>query len=135
MTHKIKLIVESPTRVAFKGRDSFRIRVTASSGVNMPEEIFGHQKTLVDPYTEETQDEFVFVCSPYDLSIYPANVPDEEQSPAFFRKSTVDILVPGIDMAEEVITSISEQVDELVKLLNRLDTLDEQTSTWYSENP
>lgn len=123
MSYHIKLTPYTPDVVRFKGRDTFRVKIVASDGHNMPNEIFGHKRTLVDSVTNTQQDEFCFVCSPYDLTIYPANEPDPEQSPQFFRKDTIDILVPGVEMAEEVILEVQAQVNALISLLKALDRL------------
>jgi len=129
-TYRIKLTPSSPEIVKFKGRDTFRLQVVASDGENLPNEIFGHQRTLIDANTSTTADEFCFICSPYDLSIYPANAPAAEQSPAFFRKDTIDILLPGVEKYEEVWGSIQTQVCALITLLESLDDLNTGTAVW-----
>lgn len=129
MAYSITLTPYTPEIIKFKGVDSFRVRIVATAATDMPKEVFGHQKTLVDPLTNTSTDEFCFVCSPYDLSAYPANTPDDEQSPQYFRKDTVDILVPGVEMAQEVINQVLEQVQHLVTLLKKLDELDALTPT------
>lgn len=135
MTYRIKLTVSTPDIVLFKGRDTFRVHVVASDAEDMPNEVFGHQRTLVDPDTNTYQDEFCFVCSAYDLSTYPANTPDSDQFPQFFRKDTVDILVPGIEIAQATIESIQEQVCHLIVLMNKLDDLDTVVETWCPSAP
>jgi hypothetical protein len=89
----------------------------------MPTAIFGFQQTLVDPVTGQQQDEFSFVCSPYELSIFPANAPNPTQSPAYFRKSEIDILLPTVAMFETTKEEITSQVTRLISLLEALDTL------------
>lgn len=135
MTYRIKLTPYTPSIVKLDGRDTFRVRIVASDGEGMPNEIFGHQRTLVNPDTLEYQDEFVFVCSAYDLSIYPAEEPSESQSPAFFRKDTIDILVPGVEMAAEVIAEVQAQVCHLVVLLEKLDELEALPPVWCPSPP
>lgn len=135
MAYRIKLTPYTPEIVRFKGRDTFRVRIVASDATDMPNEIFLHQKTLVNPNDGSTQDEFVAVCSPYDLSIYPANTPAAEQSPAFFRKSEIDILVPGVEISSDVITSVMEQVSHLISVMNSLDEMEAQTPVWYPSAP
>lgn len=130
--YRIKLTPATPSVVKFKGRDTFRVQIVASDADNMPNEIFGHQRTLVDPHTNTYQDEFCFVCSPFDLSTYPANEPDSEQSPQFFRKDTIDILVPGIEMAEQVIEEVTAQVQQLVRLLVSLCEVTDREPVWVS---
>jgi hypothetical protein len=121
--YSIDLSFQSPEPIAFQGREVFRLVCLASNAVNMPTEIFGHQKTLVDPATGAQQDEFSFICSPYELSIYPAGEPNPTQSPAYFRKAEIDILLPTVRMFEDTKAEINSQVQRLLTLLSSLDNL------------
>jgi len=105
--------------------EAFRLVIVAEDAVQMSEEVFAHQKRLVDPYTGETGDEFVFVCSPFDLTIYPASEPDPTQFPPFFRKAQIDLLLPSTEAAETAWTVIYGEVCELVAAMNRNDRLAE----------
>ena len=134
-TYRIKLTPSAPTPIKFEGRNVFRIQIVASDAENMPNEIFGHQQTLVDPDTLEKQDEFCFICSPFDLSTYPANEPAPTQTPAFFRKDTIDILLPGVEIADEVIAEVNDQVAHLLVTLEKLDVLNEGAATWHPSAP
>lgn len=120
--------------VANRG-DAFRLKVTAEDAVGMPNEIFLHAKVLIDPDTEQQGDDFVSICSPIDLTVYPANAPDESQFPQFFRKSQIDILVPGQTAANEAWTAIYSEVEELVRALNRLDVLVEVETVFIGTQP
>ena len=131
----IKLTFSTPAVVKFKGRDTFRVQVVASDGVDIPDEIFGHQRTLVDPYTLTYQDEFCFVCSALDLSTYPANEPNSEQSPPFFRKAVADFLTPGVATAQEAIAEIRKEVECLISSLNQLDELEPGSEEWVGPEP
>lgn len=135
MTRRIKLLFTGPTLTNVPGRNTLRLTATASEAEDMPNEIFLHQKTLVDPGTDTTQDEFIAICSPYDLSDYPANEPDAEQEPAFFRKATLDILLPGNTLWGEVRDEIEAQVRVLVSLLDRLASLPETDEVWIPDAP
>lgn len=135
MVHRIKLTPYTPETVRFRNRDAFRVKIVASDGDGLPNEIFGFQRTLVDANTEEQCDEFSFVCSPYDISAYPANEPDPDQSPQFFRKATVDILVPSLTVAQEVLEDIEAQVCRLVQLLDQLDDLRVLPAVWCPSEP
>src|SRR5262249_612577 len=110
----IKITPYTPQVVRFRGEDTFRVRILASDANRMPNEIFGHQRSIIDYDTNATLDEFCFVCSPLDLVTYPAGSPNPDQFPAFFRKDTIDILVPGVTMAADVIADVEAQVCRLV---------------------
>lgn len=123
-TRGISLRRLQPERTFTANRgDTFRIKIYAENAEGLPNEIFLFEKTLVDPETETTADHFVTVCSPYDLTIYAANAPTEGQFPAFFRKSSIDVLVANSAMAEHVWTSVRGAVDELIAAMDRLDVL------------
>lgn len=135
MAHRIKLVFSTPSIVRYRNDETLRLAVTASNGTDMPDEIFLHQKSLVDVNTDLECDEFVAICSPYDLSIYPANEPDEDQIPPFFRKATLDILLPGVGTLVDVQADIEKQVCRLISLLDDLDTVSEVTEVWCPNEP
>lgn len=130
MTYAIQLRTQEPSRELFHGRSSFRVVMDVLAAENVPLEIFGHQATLIDPTTEEAQDEFLFVCSAFDLSIYPANAPAEEQDPPFFRKSGIDVLLPSLELATLFIDSVKEQVNHLLRQMEALDDIEVVDEIW-----
>lgn len=120
----VSLVREEVARTFVKNRgDAFRLRITAKDNVLMPKHIFAHQQRLVDPYDATKGDEFCFIASPFDATIYPANAPDPQQFPQFFRKDVVDILLPSTEAAEEAWNAIHSHVCNLVAAYNRLDAL------------
>jgi hypothetical protein len=135
MSCRIKLTFQSPEVAKFLGRNTLRLRVTASDGEEMPDEVFLHQRTLVDADTDEWQDEFVAICSPYDLSDYPVDEPTTGQFPTYFRKATADIYLPGISVFSEVKEDIEAQIRFLVQLLNKLEELDTVEEIWIPDEP
>jgi len=128
--YRIKLTPYTPSVVEFRGKDTFRVKIVASNATDMPVEIFGHQRTPIDPATSTYQDEFVFVCTAYDLSTYPANTPSSSQDPPFFRKDTMDILVPNVVTGNSVIAEVKAQVHTLIADLVKLDALNLATVEW-----
>lgn len=125
-TRGISLRRLEPVRTFTANRgDCFRLVIYAEDAENMPNEVFLFEKTLVDPELNTTADHFVTVCSPYDLTVYPVDAPDGEQFPAFFRKASIDILVPSSDLATTAWEAISTAVTELVAAMKRLDVLGE----------
>lgn len=135
MDYYIQLTVETPQAVKFFGRDVFRIRVTASGGVNLPNEIFLHKRTLVDPNTSYQADEFIAICGPWDLATYPVDEPEPTQDPPFFRKAAFDILTPNVSSADETIVSVQKQVEFLLSTLKQLDKLEVVQSMWIPGEP
>lgn len=135
MSRAVRLDITTPNKILFKGRDTFRVVITVAEAIDMPKEIFGFQRTLIDPYTGREADEFQFVCSAYDLSAYPANVPNPAQIPAYFRKSQIDVLVPGLIIAERFIDAVKEQVCTLRVQMDTLDRLGTPVSIWCGPEP
>lgn len=120
----ISLVREEIAREFVKNRgDVFRIRITAKDNVLMPKHIFAHQKWLVNPYDGTEADEFCFIASPFDSTIYPIGQPDPNQFPPFFRKDQIDVLVPSTEDAETVWDTIHLHVCNLAEAYNRLDAL------------
>lgn len=108
--------------------DVFRLRIKAIDPVMMPKHIFGHQQHNSDAFTGAILAEFCFVASPFDASIYPADTPDPTQNPPYYRKDTIDVLVPSTEIADEVWNNIKTEVTNLVASYNRLDVLKEVES-------
>lgn len=123
-TRGISLVREEIVKTFVKNRgDVFRLRITAQDEVLMTRYIFAHQRTLLDPYEGSQFDEFCFIASPFDCTIYPVGEPDINQYPQFFRKDTIDILLASTEMAEDAWEAIREHVCNLVAAYNRLDAL------------
>ena len=101
---------------------AFRLKIVASNPVDMPAEIFLFQRNLLDPYTNQYVDEFLAVCSPDDILQYPVNDPGNTDPP-FFRKDTIDVIVPSRTFAEDMWSDIQNQVNTLIKAMNAKDTL------------
>jgi len=102
---------------------SFRIVIDAYDAEMMPEEIFGHQQTLLNPSTGVYGEDFCFVCAPDDLVKYPVDEPNPTQSPAFYRKSRIDVLVASRSIAISLWEAVQERVCGLVDALDRKDIL------------
>lgn len=105
--------------------DGYRLMIEAYDAVMMPAAIFIHQKTLINPYDGTNIDEFCAVASTRDLSLYPIGVPNATQSPPFFRKSRVDVVLPSQHIADKVWDAVHAAVCNLVAALNKLDRLKE----------
>jgi hypothetical protein len=132
MQYKISLTISTPTIVKFKGRDVFRCVVVASSPLGLPKEIFIHQRTLINPNTLTYQNEFCAVASPYELSLYPVDEPNVDDDPGFFRKDTIDVYLPGIEIIDAFTEEVKYQVNHLLYLLCKLDDLSEEEVVSYT---
>lgn len=102
---------------------AFRLRVTTKDAVMMPAHIFIHEQRLADPAVLDVAEDFVYVASPFDVTIYPTTAPTPGQYPAYFRKDQVDIVLPSTAAAEAAWAAIRDAVYVLVDAYDRLDTL------------
>lgn len=109
--------------------DSFRVVIEAYDNELMPAEIFGHQRTLLNPWTGLEGEDFCFVCAPDDLVVYPVGNPSPTQQPAFYRKARIDVVVASRDIALEMWEAVKKRVCELVAALNRKDQLVQAETT------
>lgn len=132
----IHLARSVPARHMVNGRESFRMVIAAKYGDEIPNEIFLHQRSLVDPLNQaEYTDEFCAVCSAFDLSVYPANNPSPTQSPAFFRKAYVDVYLPSESVAMDFWNTVYGEVQVLVNSLNKLDQMKTDLLVWVPYPP
>lgn len=101
----------------------FRFKIQAIEAADMPLKIFAHQQAVESPHSATVKEEFVFVCSAFDLTLYPADEPDTTQSPAYYRKDLIDVVVASQAMADEFWDAVKQEVCNLVKALNAMDVL------------
>lgn len=135
MTYAIKILFSEPSQELFRGRAVHRIRCEVVEAVDMPAEIFLHQKSTVDPETQTTTDEIIAVCDAYALSKYPANEPDEDLDMPFFRLSYFDIYTPGPAGTETVKTMTQERIALLISQLGQLDEITDEEEIWIPSQP
>lgn len=103
--------------------DGFRVQIVASDGLMMPEEVFLFKQNLLNPKTGMTGEEFCAVASPEDIVCFPVDAPKTGQSPPFFRKDTIDVIVGSRKTVLDLWDAVKKQVCELVLALNRKDRL------------
>lgn len=125
----------TPEPAKFLGRPCFLCRVEVDEAIGMPREIFAFQRTPIDTAAGEFQDEFSFVCSPYDLSVYPVGEPHPDMSPAYFRKAEISILLPSVSAYDKFAEEIKNQVAALIHMMNKLDDLVVQSEAWIPGPP
>jgi len=135
MSYYFNIQYQTPDADELNGRPCFRLAGEIIEAVNVTTKVFLHQRTLIDPETEEYAEEFVAICSPFDLTLFPADAPDPDQSPAFYRKAVFDIPLPNVGSVADTIASIDAQLTVLAGLLASLDTLTEVQTKWLPEEP
>lgn len=133
MSYYFNMRYETPSADELYGRPCFRLVGTMLEAVGVDPKVFLHRRTLVDPESGATADEFVAICSPFDLSTFPADEPAENQDPPFFRKDSFDILLPSVTASAETIAAVNEQLSRLTVLLQQLDSLVIAQEIWLPE--
>lgn len=108
--------------VSNKG-NGFRVYIVAQNAVGMPNEVFGCSRSLIDADTGLYDENYEFFCSPWDLVTWPVNTPDPAASPAYYRKSVCDVILPSQHLAEEFWTRIKWERDNLIAALTAMNTL------------
>ncbi len=121
----VNLVKQPLERVFVPDRGEYlRLQIAAEDEVLMPNQIFSFQKRPDNPHDQvEGQEEFLFIATPFDVTIYPVGSKDAEQVPGFYRKSSLDVLVASTEIAKFIIDSVDRDVAGLIANYNRLDTL------------
>lgn len=105
------------------GQDTFRITLTASGAVNMPNEVF---LCLRLPYAvgqTDFTDRFETVCSGTDLDAVPVGNPTLGDDPLFSRQATIDLRFRSRAQALDAYNAIRQAVADLIASLTRNDDL------------
>jgi len=117
----------------------FRVKITAAArtSADMTSAIFGHQNTLINPYKSGTVAQYMFVCSPYQLSEYPEAVPGDTTYMQMFRQNTAEVYFQSQKEANQFWTDVKLFVDGLIDRLERNDDsiLVAQTAIWVPDAP
>ncbi len=138
MDYDLQIAFSEPSRERSLGKPCFRLRCEVVDSLNVTREVFLFKRSVADPLNAVEVDHFIAICSPFDLATYPANEPDAEQDPPFFRKSEFDILLPSVATVVEVRQSVQSQLLTLLSMLRNLDALSDEEPFWingYEEAP
>jgi hypothetical protein len=115
--------------------DGFRMRVTASDGLNMPNEVFRYRAIPLQPNSlndeeEEVESEqwgvFDGVCSPADLEEFPINEPYTTADPPWFRLAYVDLVFRSRHELEEAYRTLVDEVSALRDTIKLMEDLSEE---------
>lgn len=113
----------SPNVTLLNRGDGVRLRITASDGLSMANEVFLLKRRILDAQTGAITNEFCAVASPEDLIAYPIDAPHITASPAYFLSDTVDVVVGSVTTADQIWQEVKTRVCKLVEALNRKDEL------------
>ena len=104
----------------------FRLKVTASDGVNIDDAVFRYYLKTPHPVTGVADAVFSGVCTWSNMEDLPATVPAEGSDPQSFRRAVVDIVVDSESIATDVWDRIQQEVQELVNTIYDGQTLEQE---------
>ena len=105
---------------------AWRMKVTVVEVNNIDPEIFVYNLGDLDPEEGSQRKLFQSVASPTDLVEYPIGAPLANQSPAFFRLSSIDFVHRSLDALDATWDEIKADVTELIEASARLCELEPQ---------
>jgi hypothetical protein len=115
--------------------DGIRVRIEASDPVNMPDTVFAYLMAPPRPGQETGTGAFDHVCSPTDLEEYPEAEPQPNSRPAWFRLNYVDVILRSRAEVKAFIRDVADDVQQLKKTLDIMDTLLPGGSVWIGPAP
>lgn len=110
---------DSKSRFEFGRSPSHRLRVRVLAAEGVTRYLFGHQQRTIAAIGTQLE-EFAFVVAPRDLAVYPIDTPNLTQSPAYYRRSYLDVVLPNPDVADQAWAAIKTEVDVLLAARARL---------------
>lgn len=117
--------------VNYTSAQAFRLRieVVATHGA-LDAEVFLFHRQPANPVTGETLDLFLEICSVADLADYPIGAPSGTTEFPFFRTSVVELDVRSRTELETIWATIVAELNTLVSVLERFDTLTTTQEVW-----
>jgi hypothetical protein len=125
MVRRLKLIKSVVKNVNYQTLGAFRLRIDAMdiSGGQTDPNVFLYLRSLTNPYTQITEDFWMSVAGPVDMSEYPAENPNTRTAYPIFRLSFVEVDLRAVSLANEVWTQVIREVTNLINALNLLENL------------
>lgn len=115
--------------------DGIRVRIEATNAVLMPDTVFAYLMLPLRPGQTTGTGAFDHVCSPTDLEEYPETEPLPNSRPAWFRLNYVDVLLRSRAEVKAFIRDVTEDVQNLKKTLDLMDTLLPGGFVWIGPAP
>lgn len=104
----------------------YLLQVAVVDAYLMPAEVFVHQRNLDDPHDPVAQeDEFCYVASPFDVTLYPVDEPPGDYFPQFFRRASFKMTFRSLAEVEEAYAAVKSAVEDLIAGYNNLDAMGE----------
>jgi len=110
------------------------MRITVTDWYNVDPNIFVYLRTGPEIQGEYV-DTFEAVASPVDLEEYPAQAPNENQEPPFFRMAQVDLISRNRALLDETWEAIKADRDELIRTLANICEMETNEVSRYGDFP
>ncbi len=126
MIHGIKLTLETQATFVPNVTDGFRIRITASDGHNMDDNIFVYSENPPDTQGNVTS-VCVGVCGVPDYENLPVGAPYEDSEDRRFRLDVVDQVFRTRSIAYQAWQAYQYEAERLVESLNATEQIEANT--------
>jgi len=132
MARRLKLSRQRLTHVDYLYLGAFRLRVEVSDPTDSGADpfVFIYNRRPLNPYTGTADDDFMAIASVPDLAEYPVGEPRDGTAYPFFRLNYVELDFRATSQAEEVWLLIVQEIDNLLKALDRMERLEVTEETW-----
>jgi hypothetical protein len=111
----------------------YKIRLEVTEAHNVTEDIFVFQRRANPVAGGDPIDEFTNVASPNDINEYAADAPSAGENK--YRLSVVELVFRNLDLLEQTVADIESDIAELIRTLNQLDVLVDETVVIVSDLP
>lgn len=134
---RLKITRKQLTQVNYQYLGAFRLRVEVSDADNTGADphVFLFLRRPINPYDHSVLDDFLAVASPVDLAEYPVGEPRDGTTYPIFRLDYVELDFRATSQAEETWLLIVQEVDTLLKAMNRMEQLVVVEETWVGALP
>lgn len=125
MARRLQLVKSALTEVPYQWVTAFRLRLDAFSIPEAPADphVFLYRRDTANPYDGSVNDTFFSICGPVEMADYPVGEPSSETPYTFFRLNYIEVDVYSRTIANRLYNEVVEEVDNLLKALDLLDTI------------
>jgi len=96
----------------------FRMRITATQGVNIENEVFRYYLKTPNPVTGVADAVFSGVCTWTNMEDLPKVVPEDGSDPQSFRLAEIDLVLDSETLATDVWERVQQEVQELINSIH-----------------
>lgn len=102
--------------------DGIRVRIWVDCATGLDTRVFAYRQMPINASGGQAGF-FSHICSPSDMTEYPADEPRANESPEWFRLSFVDVFLRSVTEADDFIQIVREDILRLLTTLATMDTI------------